>query len=89
MKWSGKAIGGVVGASIGGPLGAGIGAAVGHLLADTDDTALKLHRILFDHHHFSESGPGMVVTPLWEARGLEGVDVTVKLSGEGRYRRKS
>ncbi len=83
MKWEGKAIGGALGAMIGGPVGAGVGAAVGHLLADGENGSLQLKKLHVEHQVFSSSGPGMVLTPVWEARGLAGVDCELRLSVPG------
>ena len=79
MAWSGKLVGGLIGGMLGGPLGAGLGATVGHVLGDSA-AALELTRLDWQHHAFRESGPGMVLSPVWTARGLAGKDVKVRLS---------
>lgn len=85
MKWEGKAIGGVLGAAVGGPIGAGVGAVVGHLLADRPSEKLIFHRIIYEHHHFGPQGPSLKVVPGWEAQGLEGAEVRVRLSSAGQH----
>lgn len=79
MAWSGKLVGGLIGGMLAGPLGAGIGATVGHVFGD-GGRALELHRLDWQQHAFRESGPGMVVTPVFTARGLADVDVRVRVS---------
>ncbi len=86
MAWSGKLVGGLIGGMLGGPLGAGVGATVGHVLGDSA-RSLELHRLDWQHHAFSESGPGMVVTPVWTARGLAGEPVRVRVSAGEALRR--
>ena len=82
MAWSGKVLGGVVGAMVGGPLGAGVGAALGHYLADSGAAAkareLGVSRLLWKQHAFSESGPGICITPVWRATGHRGKEVRVR-----------
>ncbi len=79
MAWSGKLVGGLIGGMLAGPLGAGIGATVGHVFGD-GGRALELHRLDWQQHAFRECGPGMVVTPIFTARGLADVDVRVRVS---------
>ena len=69
MAWSGKLVGGLIGGMLGGPLGAGIGATMGHVFGD-GGRALELLRLDWQQHAFRESGPGLVVTPVFVARGL-------------------
>ncbi len=86
MAWSGKLVGGLIGGMLGGPLGAGLGATVGHVLGDAG-RALELHRLDWQQHGFAESGPGLMLTPVWTARGLVGVDVKVRVrAGEFTHR---
>lgn len=86
MAWSGKLVGGLIGGMLGGPLGAGLGATVGHVLGD-GGRALELHRLDWQQHGFGESGPGLVLAPVWTARGLVGVDVKVRVrAGEFSHR---
>ncbi len=86
MSWSGKALGGLFGALVGGPVGAGVGAAVGHYLGDARPEAreLELVKLRWVHHGFQSSGPGVALTPVWRARGLVDVDVTVRVDAAGR-----
>lgn len=85
MSWSGKVFGGVFGGLLGGPVGAGLGVALGHYLGDTggvrpvNTSALRLERLEWQHHVFSESGPGVLLTPVWRARGLRGVACRVRV----------
>lgn len=83
MAWSGKLLGGLVGGMVGGPLGMGVGAALGHYLADGEGAArdrdLVLLRLEWRHHAFGPSGPGVLLTPVWLARGHLGRDVRVRL----------
>lgn len=88
MAWSGKLVGGLIGGMLGGPLGAGLGVTVGHVLGDAG-RALELHRLDWQHHAFSEAGPGLVLTPVWTARGLLGVDVKVRIAVGDSLRRAS
>lgn len=85
MSWSGKALGGLFGALVGGPVGAGVGAAVGHYLGDAGrrERPLELVRLGWVHHAFRPSGPGVVLTPTWRARGLADADVTVRVDVPG------
>ena len=85
VSWSGKALGGLFGALVGGPVGAGVGAAVGHYLGDAarPERPLELVRLGWVHHAFRASGPGVVLTPTWRARGLVDVDVTVRIDVPG------
>lgn len=85
MGWSGKALGGLFGALVGGPVGAGVGAAVGHYLGDSERErrALELVKLQWVHHAFRASGPGVVLTPVWRARGLVDADVTVRMDAAG------
>jgi hypothetical protein len=76
MAWSGKLVGGLIGGMLGGPLGAGLGATMGHVLGD-GQRALDLQRLDWQQHAFGEAGPGMVVVPVFIARGLAGADVRV------------
>ncbi len=86
MAWSGKLVGGLIGGMLGGPLGAGIGATVGHVLGD-GRRALELHRLDWHQHAFREAGPGMLVTPVFTARGLADAEVRVTFTcGELRHR---
>lgn len=86
MAWSGKLVGGLIGGMLGGPLGAGLGVTVGHVLGD-GGRALELHRLDWQQHGFGESGPGLVLTAVWTARGLVGVDVRVRVrTGEFAHR---
>lgn len=81
VSWSGKALGGLFGALVGGPVGAGVGAAVGHYLGDAarPPQPLELTQLRWAHHAFSASGPGVLLTPVWRSRGLQDVDVTVRM----------
>lgn len=81
MKGSGTALGGLLGGLVGGPVGAGVGAAVGHYLGDArrPPRALELVQLRWAHHAFGPSGPGVVLTPVWRARGLVDADVTVRV----------
>ncbi len=78
MPWSGKLVGGLIGGMLGGPVGAGLGASVGHVLRD-GNRPLELLRLDWQHHAFRASGPGMVLTPAWVARGLAGEEVRVRV----------
>ncbi len=78
MAWTGKMIGGLLGGMVGGPVGAGVGATLGHVLADTSKR-LEIVQIEWRHHAFSPSGPGVWLTPVWIARGLQDKDVRVRL----------
>lgn len=78
MAWSGKLVGGLIGGMLGGPLGAGLGATMGHVLGDSS-RALELQRLDWQHHGFGDSGPGLVLTPVWTARKLLGVDIKVRV----------
>lgn len=78
MPWSGKLFGGLIGGMLGGPVGAGLGASVGHVLGD-HPRPLDLLRLDWQHHVFRASGPGMVLTPAWVARGLAGEEVRVRV----------
>ena len=78
MPWSGKLVGGLIGGMLGGPVGAGLGASVGHVLRD-GNRPLELLRLDWQHHAFRASGPGMVLTPAWGARGLAGEEVRVRV----------
>jgi hypothetical protein len=53
-----------------------VGAALGHVVGDTERT-LELVRLDWQQHAFSVSGPGIVVVPAWNARGLAGREVRV------------
>lgn len=80
MPWSGKVLGGLFGGVVGGPLGAGFGAALGHYFADEAEEStspVRLLRLGWRHHAFGPSGPGVLVTPVWRARGLVGHACTV------------
>lgn len=83
MAWSGKLLGGLVGGMVGGPVGMGVGAALGHYLADGEGAArgreLVLVRLEWRHHAFGPAGPGVLLTPVWLARGHRGRDVRVRL----------
>lgn len=81
MRGSGTALGGLLGGLVGGPVGAGVGAAVGHYLGDArrGPQPLELVQLRWAHHAFGASGPGVVLTPVWRARGLVDVDVTVRV----------
>ncbi len=83
MAWTGKVLGGVLGGMVGGPLGAGVGAALGHYLADGEGAArsrdLVALRLVWRHHAFGPSGPGVRVTPVWRARNHAGRDVRVRI----------
>ncbi len=85
MNWSGKALGGLFGALVGGPVGAGVGAAVGHYLGDASRKShpLELQTLKWTHHAFRSAGPGVMLCPVWQARGLKDVDVTVRLDAAG------
>lgn len=86
MAWSGKLVGGLIGGMLGGPLGAGLGATVGHVFGD-GGRALELHRLDWQQHAFRGCGPGMIVAPVFTARGLAEADVRVTISaGELRER---
>lgn len=90
MAWTGKVLGGVLGGMVGGPLGAGVGAALGHYLADGEGAEksrdLVTIRLLFRHHAFGPSGPGVQVTPVWRARRHAGKDVKVAVeAGPHRF----
>lgn len=85
MSWSGKMLGGVFGGLLAGPVGAGVGVALGHYLADSEGArrvraaAIRLDRLEWQHHVFSESGPGVLLTPVWRAKGLIGVPCRVRI----------
>ena len=90
MAWSGKVLGGLVGGMMGGPLGAGVGAALGHYFADGEPAEksreLVVSRLLWRHHAFGPSGPGVRLTPVWRARKHLGKDVRVRLdAGPHRF----
>ena len=78
MAWSGKLVGGLLGGMLGGPLGAGVGAALGHVVGDAA-RPVELARLEWQHHAFRTNGPGVVLTPIWHARGLVGRDVRVRV----------
>jgi len=90
VPWTGKLLGGLFGGLVGGPLGMAAGAALGHWVADgetpTDDPdgPLVLDRLACQHHVFRPDGPGLLVTPEWEARGLDGEVVAVRVRLGGR-----
>ena len=86
MAWSGKLVGGLLGGMLGGPLGAGLGATVGHVLGDSA-RSLELHRLDWQHHAFSEAGPGLLLVAEWTARGLAGVPVRVTVRAGDAVRR--
>lgn len=77
MAWSGKLVGGLLGGMLGGPVGAGVGAALGHVVGDAA-RALELVRLDWQHHAFRTNGPGVVLTPIWQARKLVGRDILVR-----------
>ncbi len=85
MGWTGKVLGGLFGGIVGGPVGMAAGAALGHWFADSDDAEpagerpLELDRLDWQHHAFRPTGPGMVLVPVWTARGLDGTDVQVRV----------
>jgi DnaJ-domain-containing protein 1 len=87
MAWSGKVLGGVLGGMMGGPLGLGVGAAIGHYLADGEGAErsreLVVSRLLWRHHAFSPSGPGVRLTPVWRAKHHLGRDVVVRIDAGG------
>lgn len=89
MAWTGKVLGGVLGGMVGGPIGAGVGAAIGHYLADGEGAErsreLVAARLLWRHHAFGPSGPGVRVTPVWRARNHAGHDVRVRIEA-GAFR---
>lgn len=86
MAWSGKVLGGLFGGMVGGPLGMGVGVALGHYLADSAGAqeargrGAWVQRLEWRHHAFGESGPGVLLTPVWLARGLKGKGVSVTVS---------
>jgi DnaJ-domain-containing protein 1 len=85
VGWSGKVLGGLFGGIVGGPLGMAAGVALGHWVADgagdepRRDLPLELVKLEWQHHVFRPVGPGVLLTPTWVARGLDGVDVDVRL----------
>lgn len=82
VAWTSKVLGGLIGGMVGGPVGAGIGVALGHYLGDAR-LPLQVQQLHYQHHAFTASGPAMLLTPEWMARGLEGVDCGVTLSWPG------
>ncbi len=89
MGWTGKVLGGLFGGIVGGPMGMAAGAALGHWFADSDaepgaeDPPLALERLDWQHHAFRPVGPGMVLVPVWTARGLNATDVDVRVRVRG------
>jgi len=56
----------------------------GEAPAPDEDGPLLLDRLGCQHHVFRPDGPGMLLTPEWEARGLEGELVAVRVRLGGR-----